>query len=180
MKKLNLLNPIGCRTKWFVVAAVTVGILAAASATSNAEREGGKLQQKNPNVNYTEFVDFTVPVNPIPEGNTVSTVTAVDYFSVNSGCEVADFARFPGGDISLVSRGTCLFAVKVLNAQAAGASGVLIANNRAGIIFISLANAVGIVIPVLSITEDLGAAFEELTAGGLRAHMQVKHEIPTQ
>ena len=45
-----------------------------------------------------------------------------------SGCEAADFAGFPAGNIALVQRGTCTFAVKALNAQAAGASAVIIFN----------------------------------------------------
>ena len=39
-----------------------------------------------------------------------------------SGCEAADFAGFPAGNIALMQRGTCDFAVKVVNAQTAGAS----------------------------------------------------------
>ncbi len=175
------MNSIMRSIKWLVVAAVTVGALALASAPTTAEREGGKLQQKNPNVNYTEGVDFTVPVNPTPEGNTVSTVTAVAYGSTTSGCTPADFAGFPEGDIALVSRGFCLFAVKVLNAQAAGASGVLIANNVSGPIGpISLANTPGIEIPALFITKELGDSFAVLTPSGLRAHVQVKHVIPSK
>ena len=43
-------------------------------------------------------------------------------------CEAADFAGFPAGSIALMQRGTCTFAHKVANAQAAGAAGVLIFN----------------------------------------------------
>ncbi len=39
-----------------------------------------------------------------------------------------DFAGFPGGNIALLQRGTCTFALKATNAQAAGASGVIIFN----------------------------------------------------
>ena len=45
-----------------------------------------------------------------------------------SGCEAADCAGFPAGAIALMQRGTCGFAVKTLNAQAAGAAGVVIMN----------------------------------------------------
>ena len=40
----------------------------------------------------------------------------------------ADFAGFPAGKIALIQRGTCNFGVKVVNAQNAGAAGVLIFN----------------------------------------------------
>jgi hypothetical protein len=45
-----------------------------------------------------------------------------------SGCTMADFSGFVPGRIALIQRGTCLFGVKVLNAQAAGAVGVIIFN----------------------------------------------------
>jgi Zn-dependent M28 family amino/carboxypeptidase len=40
----------------------------------------------------------------------------------------SDFAGFPSGAIALIQRGTCSFALKVSNAQAAGASAVIIFN----------------------------------------------------
>lgn len=46
----------------------------------------------------------------------------------NSGCEAADFAGFPAGNIALMQRGTCTFATKANNAEAAGASGAIIFN----------------------------------------------------
>lgn len=67
-------------------------------------------------------------------GNVTAAVTAVDINlapprdPVTSGCEAADFAGFPAGNIALVQRGTCSFAIKALNAQAAGASAVIIFN----------------------------------------------------
>ena len=45
-----------------------------------------------------------------------------------SGCEAADFAGFTAGNVALIQRGTCDFAVKAANAEAAGASAVIIFN----------------------------------------------------
>ena len=45
-----------------------------------------------------------------------------------SGCEDADFAGFTAGNIALIQRGTCTFYDKTLNAQEAGAAGVIIFN----------------------------------------------------
>jgi len=66
-------------------------------------------------------------------GEVTAPVTAVDINLApprdsTSGCEAADFAGFPAGNVALVQRGTCSFADKALNAQAAGASAVIIFN----------------------------------------------------
>ena len=46
----------------------------------------------------------------------------------NSGCEAADFPAAVAGSIALIQRGTCTFGEKALNAQNAGAVGVIIFN----------------------------------------------------
>jgi Zn-dependent M28 family amino/carboxypeptidase len=66
-------------------------------------------------------------------GNITAGVTVVDIQlglgnTSTSGCEAANFAGFPAGNIALIQRGTCSFAIKALNAQAAGASAVVIFN----------------------------------------------------
>src|SRR3954467_4356636 len=45
-----------------------------------------------------------------------------------SGCTSADFSAFQAGHIALIQRGSCNFGVKIQNAQAAGAKGVIIFN----------------------------------------------------
>jgi Zn-dependent M28 family amino/carboxypeptidase len=68
----------------------------------------------------TGNVDITpvdVNLNPVPAERTS-----------DSGCEEDDFVGFPAGDIALVQRGTCDFAVKVINAQNAGAVGAIVFN----------------------------------------------------
>ncbi len=45
-----------------------------------------------------------------------------------SGCEAKDFDAFERGSVALVRRGTCQFQVKVDNAVAAGAAGLIIMN----------------------------------------------------
>ena len=47
----------------------------------------------------------------------------------SDGCEPFVNAAAVSGNIALVDRGTCAFTVKVANAQAAGATGVLVADN---------------------------------------------------
>jgi hypothetical protein len=84
--------------------------------------------------------------------------------SSSSGCTAADFSGFVPGRVALIQRGSCNFGVKVLNAQAAGASGVIIFNEgnpgRTGVLSGSLVDAAGnrIVptIPVAFTSFDIG------------------------
>ncbi|WP_084469912.1 M28 family peptidase [Amycolatopsis benzoatilytica] len=67
--------------------------------------------------------------------------------SSTSGCTAADFSGFVSGRVALIQRGGCSFGVKVLNAQAAGASGVVIFNEgnpgRTALVNGSLVDAAG-------------------------------------
>jgi hypothetical protein len=51
--------------------------------------------------------------------------------AANLGCDAADFTGFVPGNIALIKRGICTFFVKASNAQAAGASGVIVFNDGA-------------------------------------------------
>jgi Zn-dependent M28 family amino/carboxypeptidase len=103
-------------------------------------------------------------------GGVTARVTAVDINLVmpranTSGCEAADFAGFPAGDIALIQRGTCNFSVKALNAEAAGASAVIIFNQgntpeREPLIVGTLAPAT-VAIPVVGASFADGAALAQ-------------------
>ncbi len=87
------------------------------------------LQQIAPNIATYE----TGPFTGSGSGSVTGAVTAVDINltpprASTSGCEAADFAGFPAGNIALLQRGTCAFAIKAENALAAGASAVIIFN----------------------------------------------------
>lgn len=83
-----------------------------------------------------------------------------------SGCEAEDFADFPAGDIALIQRGSCDFAVKATNAEAAGASAVIVFNqgndvpgdDRFGVLFGTLGE-LGVGIPVVGTSFELGESF---------------------
>jgi Zn-dependent M28 family amino/carboxypeptidase len=86
---------------------------------------------------YTPGTEF-LTMNYSASGDTgVATITPVDLTLSpdpaarvsTSGCEPADFATFPEGNIALMQRGTCPFAQKVTNAQAEGAVGAIIFNS---------------------------------------------------
>jgi hypothetical protein len=82
-----------------------------------------------------------------------------------SGCTAADFADFVPGRVALIQRGSCNFGVKAINAQAAGASGVIIFNEgqpgRTGLVGLNLLDAnnneVVPTIPVGSTTFAIGS-----------------------
>ncbi|HMK73144.1 MAG TPA: M36 family metallopeptidase, partial [Myxococcaceae bacterium] len=82
--------------------------------------------------------------------------------STSDGCE----GGYGGvaGKMALVDRGNCTFVQKVANAQAAGAIGVVVANNNdAGVLNMGFGNGVdvsGIVVPSLLVTQDLGTAMK--------------------
>jgi len=91
-------------------------------------------------------------------GDVTAAVTALPAPPADAtpGCEAADFAGFPAGNIALISRGACTFAIKATNAYNAGASGVVIYNNAAGTINGTLGNAFTLNIGVTSVTQTVG------------------------
>jgi hypothetical protein len=107
----------------------------------------------------------------MPVGHTVMPPTPTP--SSASGCDPADFAGV-AGKIALIQRGTCNFGVKVLNAQAAHAAGVIIFNEgnpgRTSVFSGSMVDANGnpfvASIPVAFTSFDIGQSlYNEYTAG---------------
>ena len=89
-------------------------------------------------------------------GDVTASVTALAAPPADAtpGCEAADFAGFPAGDIALISRGACTFAIKATNAYNAGAAGVVIYNNGPGTINGTLGNDFTLDIPVTAVTRS--------------------------
>lgn len=88
--------------------------------------------------------------------------------TTTDGCTALVNGPAVSGKIALIDRGFCTFVIKAQNAQDAGAAGVIIANNTAGII--NMSGTGGILIPVLSITQDAGTALKA-NQTGLNASM---------
>jgi Zn-dependent M28 family amino/carboxypeptidase len=92
-----------------------------------------------------------------------------------SGCEAEDFVDFPAGDIAVLQRGSCDFAVKAANAEAAGATGVVIFNqgndvpgdDRFGVVLGTLGEF-GVTIPVLGTSFEIGETLVAATDLRLR------------
>ena len=143
------------------------------------------LQQVSPiPTTYAAEVDFTT-MTYSGSGDATALVQAVDLLmgspppgGSTSGCEAADFAGFIAGSIALIQRGTCTFAEKAQNAEAAGAAGVIIFNegntpDRTGLLFGTLGGP-GIIIPVVGSTFALGEELYNLTlAGPVIVHLKV-------
>jgi len=91
-------------------------------------------------------------------GDVTAAVTALPAPPADAtpGCEAADFAGLPAGNIALISRGACTFAIKATNAYHADASGVVIYNNTAGGINGTLGNGFTLDIGVTSVTQAVG------------------------
>jgi Zn-dependent M28 family amino/carboxypeptidase len=131
---------------------------------------------------YAEGTDFQ-PMS-LSDGGSVTDV-AVTPVDINlagdrantSGCEAADFAGFPAGNVALIQRGgapapapVCTFELKAENAAAAGASGVIIFNQgntpaRLGLPNGGLGQGNTSGLPVLETTFALG---ETLSVAGTR------------
>jgi len=91
-------------------------------------------------------------------GDVTAAVTALPAPPVDAtpGCEAADFAGFPAGNIALISRGACSFAIKATNAYSAGASGVVIYNNGDGPLNGTLGNDFTLNLPVTAVPQAVG------------------------
>lgn len=115
---------------------------------------------ENSIMSYSGSGDVTAPV----------TALAAPPADATPGCEAADFAGFPAGNIALISRGACTFAIKATNAYNAGAVGVVIYNNAAGVLNGTLGNTFTLDIPVTSVTQAVG---QQLAATpGLVLHLK--------
>ncbi|MGA8046840.1 MAG: M28 family metallopeptidase, partial [Dermatophilaceae bacterium] len=124
----------------------------------------------------------TGPFTGSGAGDVTAAVTPVDLQltlgnTSTSGCDAADFAGFTAGTIALIQRGGCNFSIKALNAEAAGASAVVIFNQgdadtdaRKGLIVGTLGGSDVVGIPVVGASYDQGVA---LAQGGSQANVFV-------
>lgn len=100
-----------------------------------------------------------------PGGFTGEVALADDGVGAGSdACEPLANPAAVAGKIALVDRGTCTFVTKVLNAQAAGASGVLVANNVPGLIEPGGVDS-AVTIPVLGLSQADGNVIRGASPG---------------
>lgn len=124
----------------------------------------------------------TGPFTGSGPGDVNAAVTPVDLQlglgnTSTSGCDVGDFAGFPAGSIALIQRGGCNFSIKAVNAEAAGAGGVILFNQgndetaaRQDLIVGTLGGPNVVGIPVVGASYEQGVA---LSQAGSTAHVFV-------
>ena len=143
------------------------------------ERTPSVLEQVSPNsATYVNGNDFRVMSY---SGSGDSTAPLATPSGDVRGCYAADWAGFSAGNIALVQRGTpdgfpgaCTFRIKVDNAIAAGATGVLVFNNVPGVLNGTLGEAGGLsAIPALGLTQALGESLRaQLSSGSVVMHVK--------
>jgi hypothetical protein len=105
--------------------------------------------------------------------------------SSTSGCSPDDFTGFTSGRIALIQRGGCNFGVKVQNAEAAGATGVVIFNEgnpgRTAVLSGSLLDADNNpfvpTIPVAFTSFDIGQQLYNQYQAGQPPHMTLSIQV---
>jgi Zn-dependent M28 family amino/carboxypeptidase len=148
----------------------TPGYDASADYAEKVFRDAGYIVTRQ-NFEFQTFIELTpttlaqvtptagtISTNIMTYSGSGSTTAPVSTLGVITGCEAADFAGFPAGNIALISRGVCTFATKATNAQAAGASGVVIYNNRPGELNGTLGAEFTLDIAVTSVEQTVGEA----------------------
>jgi len=122
-----------------------------------------------------------IPVPASPNGITSNLVlyqnnpTPPGY---NSACQTPTNAAALAGKIALIKRGSCLFNLKVKNAQDAGAIGVIMMDsipNNPSRLSMSSTGILGITIPAVFVTKEIGDSFIAEMANG---SVNVKLETP--
>ncbi len=150
------------------------------------ELEPAELKQIAPNPTVYPYFDVagfatmdysgSGDVTAIAEGVDLILPPAPDPNTSTSGCEDSDFDNFTPGYIAIIQRGTCSFALKAQNAEAAGAVGVIIFNEgqpgRTDA-FLGTLGGPGATVPVVGAAFDVGV---ELAAGDVTVGMFVNAE----
>ncbi len=91
--------------------------------------------------------------------------------TTNDGCETPFVnAAAIAGKIAFIDRGTCGFAVKALNAQNAGAIGVIIGNNQGGTAVSGMTGgSAANTIPTVMLSQNVGTSIKAQPAGSVTA-----------
>ena len=157
---------------------VVVNPLPAVDITSNGPTEfcpGGSVGLYSLTQNYLKVLVpqvLTMPVTTAVFGAPISTnpvngnfVYIPDGTASYLGCNPYTAGSLTG-KVALIDRGICNFTVKVKNAQNAGAIGVIMVNNVAGLVYMGGIDPT-ITIPVIMVTQADGLILKNLISLGL-------------
>lgn len=133
---------------------------------------------------YAEGTDFA-SMTYSGSGDMTAPVQGVDLNLGNlavstSGCEDADFAGFTAGNIALIRRGTCTFGEKVVNAQEAGASAVVVMNQGTAGRTDAFAGTLGAPVATVPAFGTSFAIGQSLAVDGAVAHVAIETESETR
>ena len=118
-----------------------------------------------------EAAGATFGADPTDEG-LAGAVVAVSDGSANPTLGCGPLVGFPAGAIALVDRGSCSFVQKASNAQAAGATAVIVVNDRAGDPTTLTGSDPSITIPAVHVSQADGTTIR----AGLPATGRVSHD----
>jgi Zn-dependent M28 family amino/carboxypeptidase len=105
-----------------------------------------------------------------PSGKVNGTLTKVE----NLGCNLSDYPSGLAGQIALISRGNCTFAIKAANAKTAGAAGAAIYNNVPLQALSGTLGGEGSYAPVVGMTQESGnALLAQIGNGTVQASLMV-------
>lgn len=129
----------------------------------------GPLMGGSANTNRVQY-NVTQSVVLVNDGSAAQTLACATPFANQAAVT---------GKIALLDRGTCDFNTKILNAQANGAVGVIIANNRpiaaGGGFFAPGSNAPTITIPAIGISQEDSVPLKTALAGGTAISVNLAH-----
>lgn len=132
---------------WGVPAASVSNILQVNSPSPIANKYGGIMATFSPKLSLVPITANMVLVN---DGTSTPTL----------GCSTLVNSAALVGKIALITRGTCTYNTKILNAQNAGAIAVIIINSSTSGAFAMTGSATGITIPSLMISKADGDKFK--------------------
>ncbi len=138
-------------------------------------RDESELEQLSPSPSsYTPPTEFKAFIESPAAQASGTAMVVVPEDLTDPGCQPADFAGFASGHIALIRRGGCTFRIKVDNALAAGAIGVLINDNGSGITNnLTLGGAIQTSAPLLITNKTVGDHLRaQATAGTLTLRMR--------
>jgi subtilisin family serine protease len=149
--------------------------LYAAGAPGVGDKTIGVASFDNTHINLATFTispdDTAISYSPAPESPPPPTSGSMPMARTGTATSTADAcAALPAGSltgqVALIRRGGCTFYQKALNAQNAGAEGVVLYNNVEGRFTLTVAGSPAITIPLVAISDTEGGLINDRLAAG--------------